>query len=205
MRGGSISKIDLFSYGPIVNAHYNFAANLLNFLSNSQNCYCVAVIGNSSTACPPPTIAQLGSFENNRMVAGDDVALKENGKKDMPEAKGDATAKDASRLEAEARAVADATASADTAFVPSPSLLASSSPVPLLGQVDGPTLKGYTGKESVYQAKPVPVPVRGRLDVPIHIVAGGSVVEYKVETKNYDISFGVVAEREEGVTIVAVS
>ena len=148
------------------------------------------------------------------MISSDKATSKENRTTDMPEtgakeksteALEDAAAKKAAQLEVEARAIEEATATADAAYVPTPSLLSSPSPHPLLRQVDGPTLKGYSGKESVYQAKLVPIPLRGCLDVPIHIPAGGSVVEYKVETKHYDISFGIVAEREEGVTIVIVS
>lgn len=114
-------------------------------------------------------------------------------------------AAETARRAAEAKAIAEATASADSAYVPSPSLLTSPSPLPLMRQVDGPSLKAFSGKESVYQAKNVPVPLRGRLDVPIHIGSGGSVVEYSVETNNYDIAFGITAEREEGVTIVTES
>ncbi len=51
----------------------------------------------------------------------------------------------------------------------------------------------------------MPVPLRGKLNVPIHVTIGGSVVEYSVESEDYDIGFGVVAEREEGVTVVSVS
>jgi hypothetical protein len=102
----------------------------------------------------------------------------------------------------EAKAIAEATASADASYVPTPSLLNAATAAPLLKQVDGPTVKGYTGKESTYVAKKVPVPLRGRLDVPIHISSGGSVVSYEISTVDYDISFGITAEREEGVTVV---
>ena len=46
------------------------------------------------------------------------------------------------------------------------------------------------------------MPLRAKFDVPIHVTAGGSVVEYEISTDLYDISFGVTAEREEGVTQV---
>lgn len=106
--------------------------------------------------------------------------------------------------EMEAKAVAEATATADDSFTPSPSLLNAATPEPLLLQVDGPSLKEYEGKESVYVGRSVPVAVRTKLTVPIHVTAPGSVVEYAVESKFYDISFGITAEREEGVTIVKV-
>lgn len=92
--------------------------------------------------------------------------------------------------------------SADASYVPSPSLLASDEAGPLLSQVDGPSLENFNGKPSVYQAKSVPVALRAKFDVPIHVTAGGSVVEYEIATAEYDIGFGVTAEREEGVTNV---
>jgi len=104
--------------------------------------------------------------------------------------------------EIEARAITQAMEQADASYVPSPSLLAADEPGPLLSQVDGPSLLTYDGKPSVYQAKAVPVPLRAKFDVPIHVTAGGSVVEYEISTDLYDISFGVTAEREEGVTQV---
>ncbi|KAL3796565.1 hypothetical protein HJC23_009696 [Cyclotella cryptica] len=103
----------------------------------------------------------------------------------------------------EARAIAQAMASADASYIPSPSLLSSDDPHPLLTQVDGPPLSSsLLQSPSVYQAKSVPVPLRTKFDVPIHITAGGSVVEYEISTQDYDIGFAVTAEREEGVTNV---
>ncbi|KAL3780840.1 hypothetical protein HJC23_011089 [Cyclotella cryptica] len=76
-------------------------------------------------------------------------------------------------------------------------------PPPSLTQVDGPPLSSsLLQSPSVYQAKSVPVPLRTKFDVPIHITAGGSVVEYEISTQDYDIGFAVTAEREEGVTNV---
>lgn len=108
----------------------------------------------------------------------------------------------ADNAELEARAIAQAMQSADASYVPSPSLLTSDAAGPLLAQVDGPSLANFNGKPSVYQAKSVPVALRAKFDVPIHVTAGGSVVEYEIATAQYDISFGVTAEREEGVTNV---
>ena len=105
--------------------------------------------------------------------------------------------------EMEAKAVAEANATADAAFQPSPSVLNASTAAPLLDQVDGPTLKGYEGKDSVYVGRSVPVSAGGSLTVPIQVTTPGSVVEYAVENKQYDIEFGITAERDEGVTIVA--
>jgi len=104
--------------------------------------------------------------------------------------------------ELEAKAVEQATATADESFIPSPSLLNASSPEALLQQVDGPSLKGYEAKESVYVGKSVPIALRAKLEVPIHVTAPGSIVEYAVESKGYDIGFSIMAEREEGITVV---
>ena len=109
------------------------------------------------------------------------------------------------RLEAlEAKAVAEATATADAAFTPSPSLLNATTPAPLLKQVDGPSLENYEAKESVYVGRSVPLAAGGTLKVPISVTTPGSVVEYVVENKMYDFGFGITAEREEGVTLVKV-
>lgn len=113
--------------------------------------------------------------------------------------------KEKKRLQAlEARAVAEATATADAAFTPSPSLLNASSATALLKQVDGPSLRDYQNKESVYVGRSVPISAGGSLTIPIQVTTPGSVVEYAVESKNYDIGFGITAEREEGLTIVRV-
>ncbi len=109
------------------------------------------------------------------------------------------------RLQAlEARAVAEATATADAAYVPSPSLLNAPTAGPVLAQVDGPSLADYEGKESVYVGRSVPISAGGSLTIPIQVSTPGSVVEYAVENKQYDFGFGITAEREEGVTIVKV-
>jgi hypothetical protein len=113
--------------------------------------------------------------------------------------------KDPKRLQAlEAKAVAEATATADAAYIPSPSLLNAPTAAPLLKQVDGPSLQQYEGKESVYVGRNVPLAAGGTLSVPIQVSAPGSVVEYAVENKTYDFAFGITAEREEGVTVVKV-
>lgn len=98
--------------------------------------------------------------------------------------------------------IALATKAADENYVPSQSLLSSSSPYPLIRSVDGISLKRYNPDPSRFSAKDVIVPLRGELTVPIHVVTSGSVVDYTVQSKDFDIGFGIVAEREEGVTVV---
>ncbi|CAB9498547.1 expressed unknown protein [Seminavis robusta] len=102
----------------------------------------------------------------------------------------------------EAKAVAEAKASADASFRPSPSLLNASSAEALMSQVDGPSLGTYEGKESVYVGRAVPVAAGGKLEVPIQVTSPGSVVEYFIEIKTYDLAVSITAERDEGVTIV---
>ncbi|KAG7341200.1 hypothetical protein IV203_023151 [Nitzschia inconspicua] len=125
------------------------------------------------------------------------------------ESSSSAAAENKKRLQAlEAKAVAEATASADAAYTPSASLLNASSPELLLKQVDGPSLADYydpnstAGKESVYVGRSVPIAAGGSLTIPIQVSSPGSVVEYSVENKQYDFGFSITAEREEGVTIV---
>jgi hypothetical protein len=106
--------------------------------------------------------------------------------------------------EMEAKAVDKAKASADAAFRPPPSVLNAQSAQVLLQQVDGPSLTTYKGTESVYVGRSVPVAAGSTLNVPINVSTPGSVVEYAVELKALDINFGIIAEREEGITIVKV-
>lgn len=122
-----------------------------------------------------------------------------------PESDDTATAEEEEEEEAvdlEARAIAEAMQSADASYVPSPSLLSADDAAPLLAQVDGPDLTAFNTKPNIYQAKAVPVHLRAKLEIPIHVSAGGSVVEYEINTDLYDIGFGVTAEREEGITNV---
>lgn len=104
----------------------------------------------------------------------------------------------------DAEAIALATKAADENYVPSQSLLNSSSPYPLIRSVDGISLKRYNPDPSVFCAKDVIVPLRGTLNVPIHVTTSGSIVDYTVDCAGYDIGFGITAEREEGVTVVKV-
>jgi len=103
----------------------------------------------------------------------------------------------------EAKAVAEATASADARYVPSVSLMNSNDPNALLGQVDGLSdLSDYEEKESIYVGRSVPITAGGSLEIPIQVSTPGSVVEYAVENKQYDFGFSITAERDESVTLV---
>ena len=104
----------------------------------------------------------------------------------------------------EAKALEEATATADAAFVPSASLWNATTPTPLLKHVDGPSLTTYQTKESIYVGRSVPVGAGKVLKIPIQVSTPGSVVDYSVENKSLDIGFGITAEREQGVTVVKV-
>lgn len=111
-------------------------------------------------------------------------------------------AEEGSVEEQEAAAIAEATKAAYNNYKPSQSLLKNSSPYPLIRAVDGLSLKEYNSEPSVFAAKNVSVPLRAKFSVPIHVTSSGSVVDYTVESEKYDIGFGIVAEREEGITVV---
>jgi len=104
--------------------------------------------------------------------------------------------------EAEAKAIADATASANASYIPSNALLSNPSPSALIESVDGISISEYNQSPSLFTAHSVPIALRATLDVPIVITNGGSVVEYTVESEDYDINFGIKAEREEETTVV---
>lgn len=106
----------------------------------------------------------------------------------------------------EAKALAEATAKQDEDFTPSLSLLNADSPDALMQQVDGyVSLDSYKTDENVFSGKRIPVAAKKKLQVPINVIAPGSVVEYTIQSKEYDIAFSVSAKREEGTTVVKVS
>jgi hypothetical protein len=105
----------------------------------------------------------------------------------------------------EAKAVAEATATADSQYVPSVSLMNSTDPMAIVKQVDGlRDLSDYQDKESVYVGRSVPITAGGSLEIPIQVGTPGSVVEYAVENKLYDFGFSITAERDDSITIVKV-
>lgn len=105
----------------------------------------------------------------------------------------------------EAKAVAEATATADSQFVPSVSLMNSTDPMAIMKQVDGlRDLSEYEEKESIYVGRSVPIAAGGALEIPIQVGTPGSVVEYAVENKQYDFGFSITAERDDSVTLVKV-
>lgn len=104
--------------------------------------------------------------------------------------------------EEELKAISEATASADASYAPSQSLLSSNSPYPLIRNVDGLSLRRFNPHPSKFFAKDVIIPLRGKLNVPVHVTTSGSIVDYTIQSKDFDIGFGVSAEREDGITVV---
>jgi hypothetical protein len=102
----------------------------------------------------------------------------------------------------ERRAIEEATATADASYVPSLAVINAPTAQPLLDQVDGPALSTYQTALNIYSAKHVPVKLRDRLDIPIFVSVAGSIVEYSMETEYYDISFGITAQRDDGIVEV---
>jgi hypothetical protein len=140
------------------------------------------------------------------LLSENKISIDNNNNKMTDDSSHDEEVDEEERLSAlEAKAVAEATATVDRSFTPSPAVLNSSSPADLMKQVDGPSLIDYKEKESVFVGSSVPVAPGGSLTVPIHVNTPGSIVEYAAENKDHDIGFGITAEREEGVTIVQVS
>jgi hypothetical protein len=106
------------------------------------------------------------------------------------------------KKQADNKAVDRAKAAVDSNFRPPASVWNSASANALMQQVDGPSLDTYESKDSIYVARAVPLAAGAKMDVPIHVTAPGSVVEYAVELAAYDIVFSVSAERDDSTTIV---
>lgn len=118
---------------------------------------------------------------------------------DSPTTRTDINIKQIPTKETEARA----TSNSDELYEPTPSHLDSLSPHPLIRSVDGPDLNNYDDDTTnVFNAHAVPVPLRSKLDIPIPVTIGGSIVEYTVESKTFDIRFGIVAKREDNIIVV---
>lgn len=76
---------------------------------------------------------------------------------------------------------------------PSATMLNSSNPQTLISFVDSNKLQQSDFNESVYQGRALPVPAGDVLEIPI-IIRGpsNSVVEYTMESGEFDISFGII-------------
>lgn len=125
------------------------------------------------------------------------------GKPDPPTSSSSSSPEVIKRMQVlEAKAVAEATATADSQYVPSPSLMNSNDPRAILKQVEAGDLTDYEEKESIYVGRTVPITAGGNLEIPIQVGTPGSVVEYAVENKVYDFGFSITAERDDSITIV---
>jgi len=104
--------------------------------------------------------------------------------------------------DAEEVAIANAISSASASYVPPAAVLNDVSPQALIASIDGPSLASYDRNASVYTARNIPVAVRSKLTVPIYVTNSGSIVDYALESKYYDVGFGIAAERNDGATTV---
>jgi len=151
-----------------------------------------------------PEVANGDNEEDNNPVEEDENGVENDDEEDGSVDEDDEEETNAENLlrEAEAKAIADATASANASYTPSTVLLSNPSPSALIESVDGISISEYNQSPSLFTAHSVPIALRATLDVPIVITNGGSVVEYTVESENYDINFGIKAEREDETTVV---
>merc|ERR1719162_2179140 len=142
--------------------------------------------------------------EDNNPVEEDENGVENDDEEDGSVDEDDEEETNADNLlrEAEAKAIADATASANASYTPSTVLLSNPSPSALIESVDGISVSEYNQSPSLFTANSVPIALRATLEVPIIITNGGSIVEYVVESENYDINFGIKAERDEETTLV---
>ena len=99
----------------------------------------------------------------------------------------------------------NAIAASDDSYIPPQTVLDSKSLGPLLEQVDGPSMFEYEGKEKEYSSRTTKVFGTSTLDIPVRVVAPGSIVEYTIEKKKYDFGLGISAKLDQGgVTVVKV-
>jgi len=84
----------------------------------------------------------------------------------------------------------------DEVYEPSQKTL--SSTALLMKEVAGTSLENFSGKESYLSEKDVAVQAGNTLNVPIRVSAPGSIVEFSIEKKSYDFSFGITAVLDEG-------
>jgi len=98
--------------------------------------------------------------------------------------------------------MAEAQGKEDESFTPSDKLLNAASAEAIMEQVDGPSLTNYDNKEATFVGKRVVVKPGGKIEVPINVTAPGSVVQYTVESKGYDIALCVKSTKEGTTNIV---
>ena len=94
-------------------------------------------------------------------------------------------------VDANLRKEAETVTESDDVFIPSKKALAST-PL-LMKEVSGVSLENYIGREGVFSERDVKVHAGNTLKVPVRITTPGSIVEFSIEKKSYDFSFGINA------------
>ena len=99
----------------------------------------------------------------------------------------------------EAIKLADTVTASDKLYIPSKKALAST-PF-FMKEVAGTSLENYSGKEGLFSERDVGVHAGNTLKVPVRVSVPGSIVEFSIEKKSYDFSFGINAFLDEGQVV----
>jgi hypothetical protein len=99
----------------------------------------------------------------------------------------------------EAMKLADTITKSDKLYIPSKKVLAST-PF-LMKEVAGASLENYSGKEGLFSERDVGVHAGNTLKVPVRVSIPGSIVEFSIEKRSYDFSFGINAFLDEGQAV----
>merc|ERR1711935_381176 len=91
----------------------------------------------------------------------------------------------------ESKKLTDRITESDDLYIPSEKALAST-PL-LIKEVSGESLENYNGKEGLFSERDVGVHAGNTLKVPVRITTPGTIVEFSIEKKSYDFSFGINA------------
>lgn len=94
----------------------------------------------------------------------------------------------------------------DESYVPSARAAEDRTGTILLQEVDGTPMSEYQADESLYTGRSVRVFRESSLTVPVRVSTPGSIVEYTIEKKSYDFSFGITTRVGQGqLKVVKVS
>lgn len=160
-----------------------------------------SIASNDESQCPPqdkPEVEATSGSDGNEQAVDEPTSTTES----------ESTPNDVDLKEDE---VDDSTAIAPSDH-PNTEIMNSTNPSSLLLFVDGPRINPDDFTESVYHGRAIPIAPRDVLEIPI-VIRGppNSMLEYTIETLDYDISFGVLMARQaednvegdESMTVVA--
>jgi hypothetical protein len=94
-------------------------------------------------------------------------------------------------VDEESKKLTDRITESDDLYIPSEKALAST-PL-LIKEVSGESLENYNGKEGLFSERDVGVHAGNTLKVPVRVTSPGTIVEFSIEKKSYDFSFGIDA------------